>query len=1263
MCYKIVSRVIITAVLIMAIVMISNSQSYLDGPPANVTVREVSVSGSTIYAADAYRIMKSTNSGIVWNPLGIDVEEPLVVTSNPTDANHVVIGKKDTVIYSSDGGSTWSDLTPVTHPLRLKRSPDHITHVYLGSKYSSGKSSLRTSRYNGASLSSYNSSDNYFRDVAATNVTDIAVRAGSGSQEIWVTGTYDDISTANIPQRKRGVWASTTGGDTWEHIKQDIDATAIGVYGTNRLVGTKSGKLLIKEGDLPGFIEVPGFSSAKAGRINVIQRVGQRWVVGAKKGLFRMTDVGWQSAAKLEGRQVFSIQVVNNTIYAASDKGIYSSTDGGDNWILITQTSLRGAKVTGVAAANNIVLAVQKDGKYDILSRFNGTGWSKIMDPFIQDEFTAQGVIFHPVNSNIAFAFGKAKINGARAVIYKSTDAGENWTRKFLSSLKGSIVEGITYSQTHQKFFAFGKIDKLWNQVYGVYINYNVFFSSDGDSWAKTEGVVDGGKNTVTSLVAHPTNNLLFAAMPSGNLKGAYRTTNGGDLWMRTTPIGKSVFTLAIGYSNPQNYYAGYGNFILRVAVGGNDSCRIGKFSGLSQLALRPQTDDNLYALVKIGGRDSIVRHTGGTILTTGWTSAGSRIPAKNIHHISFSTTSPYNLYVGSDSGVHYMSTSVQTVAAGCPSGFTKTSSIGIGEVINVNGTMKIDPGKTLVVDEGAVFLFSPGSRLIVEGQLYVQGTAINKVQFKAETPSQRWGGIYIDKEAKAHIEHAEISGAMVGILGIRSDIQIENTKITDCLVGTGFYGSVDNPPTMNSSTLSGNAWGVVTLNNSSPVLTNNVVSGGQKGILIESSNPLLSGNTISDNTQVGVVIYGSGYCRFSDITTSRSGSNRIEGNQITQVLAVKGTAFLGYQEGTLVNSFGGGNIIQSADPDAPLGAIVEYSQLVNLKVQPTLSKLAEDLFLVDETSRIIEDPIDPDPEPQRLLLLAYNDRRNGLFQDAIVKYKLIIRDYPALSQANQALNELRETYQELIRSGSTTGIDQLKAYLESLSSHSNAEIVRSASLYAAREYASYSDPYTALEKYQQALNQQLDSDLKISALLSKMTLEGFELDAEGDAEETFLNMKQQFPNDERTQLAQLQLQIMQSDQQEISGFNKNGQFRVEMRKLPKSKKQLEGMQSIPSAFGLQQNYPNPFNPSTLIKYQLPKVSNVEITIYNIFGQEVNMLVNGIQDAGYYEVVWNSDNNTGNQAASGVYFYRISAIDITNPSNKFLQVRKMMLIK
>jgi photosystem II stability/assembly factor-like uncharacterized protein len=86
--------------------------------------------------------------------------------------------------------------------------------------------------------------------------------------------------------------------------------------------------------------------------------------------------------------------------------------------------------------------------------------------------------------------------------------------------------------------------------------------------------------------------------------------------------------------------------------------------------------------------------------------------------------------------------------------------------------------------------------------------------------------------------------------------------------------------------------------------------------------------------------------------------------------------------------------------------------------------------------------------------------------------------------------------------------------------------------------------------------------------------------------------------------------------------------------------------------FELSQNYPNPFNPNTIIKYSIPITSKVRLTVYNLLGEEVAVLVNDIQKQGIYEVTFNA-----NTLPSGVYFYRIDA------GNKYSDVKKMLLIK
>lgn len=102
---------------------------------------------------------------------------------------------------------------------------------------------------------------------------------------------------------------------------------------------------------------------------------------------------------------------------------------------------------------------------------------------------------------------------------------------------------------------------------------------------------------------------------------------------------------------------------------------------------------------------------------------------------------------------------------------------------------------------------------------------------------------------------------------------------------------------------------------------------------------------------------------------------------------------------------------------------------------------------------------------------------------------------------------------------------------------------------------------------------------------------------------------------------------------------------------------------AIPSEFELSQNFPNPFNPTTVIRYGLPSASRITIKIYDLLGQEIKTLVDETLDKGYHSVEWNGKNSIGFGAASGLYFYRIEATDIQNPGKKFVQVKRMLLMK
>ena len=99
-----------------------------------------------------------------------------------------------------------------------------------------------------------------------------------------------------------------------------------------------------------------------------------------------------------------------------------------------------------------------------------------------------------------------------------------------------------------------------------------------------------------------------------------------------------------------------------------------------------------------------------------------------------------------------------------------------------------------------------------------------------------------------------------------------------------------------------------------------------------------------------------------------------------------------------------------------------------------------------------------------------------------------------------------------------------------------------------------------------------------------------------------------------------------------------------------------EILANIPSVFSLSQNYPNPFNPITKMNYNLPMRSKVNISIYNVLGQEIKTLVNEVQEYGYHSISWNGKDNFGRDMASGVYFTRMV-------SKGFTQTKKMLLVK
>lgn len=121
--------------------------------------------------------------------------------------------------------------------------------------------------------------------------------------------------------------------------------------------------------------------------------------------------------------------------------------------------------------------------------------------------------------------------------------------------------------------------------------------------------------------------------------------------------------------------------------------------------------------------------------------------------------------------------------------------------------------------------------------------------------------------------------------------------------------------------------------------------------------------------------------------------------------------------------------------------------------------------------------------------------------------------------------------------------------------------------------------------------------------------------------------------------VCEIQFQAIGS-QDETPEFTFN-RFIVNTQAYQTSATRVSGVKnSKPGSYLLEQNYPNPFNPATVINYELPQPARVKIRIYNLMGQEIRTLFDGLRNAGKHQVHWDGKDDTGKDVAAGIYLYR-----------------------
>ena len=119
--------------------------------------------------------------------------------------------------------------------------------------------------------------------------------------------------------------------------------------------------------------------------------------------------------------------------------------------------------------------------------------------------------------------------------------------------------------------------------------------------------------------------------------------------------------------------------------------------------------------------------------------------------------------------------------------------------------------------------------------------------------------------------------------------------------------------------------------------------------------------------------------------------------------------------------------------------------------------------------------------------------------------------------------------------------------------------------------------------------------------------------------------------------------------------------FTVGAEPPPEPPTSVEAEQALPADFALYPNAPNPFNPMTVVRYALPWAGEIRLTVYNLLGQEIAVLASGARAAGEHAVRWEGRDGRGRPVASGVYLYRLEAVD--GAGRRLALTRKMTLLR
>ena len=598
-----------------------------------------------------------------------------------------------------------------------------------------------------------------------------------------------------------------------------------------------------------------------------------------------------------------------------------------------------------------------------------------------------------------------------------------------------------------------------------------------------------------------------------------------------------------------------------------------------------------------------------------------------------------------------------------------------------LTGSVDVPSGDTLKILPGSTVEFPSSASLTVNGVLIANGIYVNRITFTStgSTSPGSWGSIVLSGSGASGstIQYANIQyGTEVDVINA-SNVTIRNSSITNSSMnGINFSGSTGSA--LNNTISNSDIYhGIIVQNGSNVTCNQNVIyktnqnqqgagilfSGGNGNVwqndvdyynwgiaAIWGSSPQFSNannnnkNNCITNCQIGVMVYQQSYptiCPGAGAPYSYYMGNSIHNNSINVALNTwystvsSLSAEYVYWGGTPVSSMfavGSGSSIDynnwlSTDPwsgaplllasPAPGGSGVKTNQVAARVTAPQSDAQSPRITTNGSVGANMSNSEDS-------LLVGIQLREQDKYKEAKDYFVSFLRRHP----------DQQAAYVELYNCADSATIQDIINFFKSLPTQaSNVQ-----DLLLSYLYLKEGEVNSARDVNDEIISKNANTSLAVRAELNNFFIELYN---END------------PTSASSILKHLQTEANLSTPMELSLAEDALMTYVDPKtgKMPYGSYQQSAVSGQQKTNGLAQNYPNPFNPTTVISYNLRTSGRVTLKVYDVLGREVMTLVDGYQDAGVHTAEFNGEN-----LASGVYFYRLTAPGVN-------QINKMLMIK